>query len=56
MWKIGNRSFLVKHQLSQLETAMVHTDSRMEDTGPAAPAGGADYDARLEAAAVGVER
>ncbi|MFF5085337.1 hypothetical protein ACFY36_50560 [Actinoplanes sp. NPDC000266] len=29
MWKIGTRSYVVKHQLSRAETAMVHTDGRM---------------------------
>ncbi|GIM89831.1 hypothetical protein [Paractinoplanes toevensis] len=29
LWKIGVRSYVVKHQLSRAETAMVHTDSRM---------------------------
>ncbi|MEV6848848.1 hypothetical protein [Actinoplanes sp. NPDC051411] len=48
LWKIGNRSFFVKHQLSQVETAMVHTDSHMELDQPE-PVSGADYDARLEA-------
>ncbi|MCM4083906.1 hypothetical protein [Paractinoplanes hotanensis] len=53
LWKIGTRSFVVKHQLSQAETAMVHTDSRMEADEPAEPVDGADYDARLAAATDG---
>ncbi|MEU4243991.1 hypothetical protein [Actinoplanes sp. NPDC026619] len=53
LWKIGTRSFVVKHQLSQVETAMVHTDSRMTTDEPGDhPAG--DYAARLEAATNGV--
>jgi hypothetical protein len=53
LWKVGNRSFVVKHQLSRVETAMVHTDSRMEADEPPAPVDGADYDARLAAATDG---
>ncbi|MET7391885.1 hypothetical protein ABZS66_00090 [Dactylosporangium sp. NPDC005572] len=30
LWRIGNRSIVVRHLLSGIERAMVHTDSRME--------------------------
>ncbi|WP_436528244.1 hypothetical protein [Actinoplanes sp. HUAS TT8] len=53
LWKIGVRSFVVKHQLSNAETAMVHTDSRMEATDPADELSPKEYDERLEAVAAG---
>ena len=34
LWKIGVRSYVVKHQLSRAETAMVHTDSKMTAVEP----------------------
>lgn len=49
LWRIGTRSFVVKHQLSRAETAMVHTDSKMETDEPHMPISSADYDARIEA-------
>ncbi|GGQ83837.1 hypothetical protein [Couchioplanes azureus] len=55
LWKIGNRSFVVKHQLSRLETPMVHTDSRMEYVEGVDDLSDADYDHRLEAASTGAE-
>ena len=30
LWKVGNRSFLVEHRLSPLESELVDTDARME--------------------------
>ncbi|MEV0132632.1 hypothetical protein AB0H83_29750 [Dactylosporangium sp. NPDC050688] len=30
LWRIGNRSIVVRHQLSSVERQMVHTDSQME--------------------------
>jgi hypothetical protein len=51
LWKIGTRSYVVKHQLSRTETAMVHTDSRMEATEPADELTPQEYDERLEAVA-----
>ncbi|MGI5185519.1 hypothetical protein ACQEVZ_55680 [Dactylosporangium sp. CA-152071] len=30
LWRIGNRSIVVRHQLSTVERRMVHTDSQME--------------------------
>ncbi|BEL12846.1 ATP-binding protein [Actinoplanes sichuanensis] len=53
LWKIGVRSYVVKHQLSSIETAMVHTDSRMEATEPADDLTAQDFDERLEAVAAG---
>lgn len=57
LWKVGLRSYVVKHQLSAAEQAMVDTDSRMRQA--AEPAGqsltDADYEAR-ESAAVGQVR
>jgi hypothetical protein len=54
LWMIGTRSYVVKHQLSQAETAMVHTDSRMEATGASRPDGNLDeLDVRQDAAADG---
>lgn len=50
LWKVGTKSFVVKHQLSTAERAMVATDSRMEyvpgvdDLPDAAPASGTDGD------------
>jgi hypothetical protein len=29
MWRIGTRTFVIKHQLSAIEAPMVHTDSKM---------------------------
>ena len=29
LWKVGTRSFLVDHRLSQAETGLVDTDARM---------------------------
>jgi hypothetical protein len=51
LWKIGTRSYVVKHQLSRAERAMVHTDSKMEATDPADELTPQDYDERLEAVA-----
>jgi hypothetical protein len=31
LWKVGNRSFLVQHQLSSIEIPLVDTDRRMID-------------------------
>ncbi|WP_238487286.1 hypothetical protein [Actinoplanes flavus] len=53
LWKIGTRSYVVKHQLSSIETAMVHTDSRMEAGEPADDLTAQEYDERLEAVAAG---
>ncbi|WP_233624179.1 hypothetical protein [Actinoplanes sp. ATCC 53533] len=53
LWKIGVRSFVVKHQLSRVETAMVHTDSRMEPDDDPVALSAQDYESRLEALAVG---
>lgn len=53
LWKIGTRSYVVKHQLSSVETAMVHTDSRMEAIEPADELTAQEYDERLEAVAAG---
>lgn len=54
LWKIGTRSYVVKHQLSSIEKAMVHTDSRMEVTEPADDLTAQEFDERLEAVAAGV--
>jgi hypothetical protein len=53
LWKIGVRSFVVKHQLSRVETAMVHTDSRMAPADDPVALSAQDYESRLEALAVG---
>jgi type IV secretory pathway VirB4 component len=53
LWKIGNRSFVVKHQLSTVEERMVHTDSRMEFVPGVDDLTDDDYEARLEAASTG---
>ena len=53
LWKIGTRSSVVKHQLSTMEAAMVHTDSRMEHVPGVDDLTDEDYQARLEAAATG---
>jgi len=37
LWKIGVRSYVVKHQLSRTETVMVHTDGRMTADQPQPP-------------------
>jgi hypothetical protein len=50
LWKIGNRSFVVKHQLSRYEAPMVHTDSRMDHVEGVDDLTDADYEQRLEAA------
>jgi hypothetical protein len=51
LWKIGTRSYVVKHQLSRAERVMVHTDSKMEATDPADELTPQEYDERLEAVA-----
>ncbi|WP_230860390.1 hypothetical protein [Actinoplanes aureus] len=51
LWKIGTRSYVVKHQLSTTETAMVHTDSQMEATETGDSLTPQEYDERLEAVA-----
>ena len=33
LWKVGARSFLVQHRLSDIEAPMVDTDQRMLDRG-----------------------
>jgi hypothetical protein len=53
LWMIGTRSYVVRHQLSRAETAMVATDSRMDATPQPGQLDGAEYEARLEAAADG---
>jgi hypothetical protein len=53
LWKIGVRSYVVKHQLSRVETAMVHTDSRMQPADDTTPVSVEDYENRLEALADG---
>lgn len=53
LWKVGNRSYVVKHQLSTVEERMVHTDSRMETLPGADALTDADYETRVEAAATG---
>jgi hypothetical protein len=53
LWKIGNRSYVVKHQLSRVETAMVHTDSRMETPDDPDMLSAQAYESRLEALADG---
>ncbi|MEV6524968.1 hypothetical protein AB0M43_23725 [Longispora sp. NPDC051575] len=55
LWRIGTRSYVVKHQLSTDEIAMVHTDSQMEAR-PELELTDADYDERLETAATGLAR
>jgi len=35
LWKVGRRSFLVEHRLSDLEAKLVDTDARMAGTEPA---------------------
>ena len=38
LWKVGRRSFLVEHRLSDLEARLVDTDARMAGTtGPTTP-------------------
>ncbi|MHB1445264.1 MAG: ATP-binding protein [Acidimicrobiales bacterium] len=37
LWKVGRRSFLVEHRISDLEARLVDTDARMAGTGPRAP-------------------
>ncbi|WP_432983282.1 hypothetical protein [Dactylosporangium sp. CA-233914] len=52
LWKIGTRSYVVRHQLSSIERGMVHTDSQMEaiaDTDERTD----DAEARIEAAFTG---
>jgi len=53
LWKIGTRSFVVKHQLSSAEERMVYTDSRMEFVAGVDDLSDEDYEARLEAASTG---
>ena len=53
LWKIGVRSYVVKHQLSRVETAMVHTDSRMQPADAPVALSAQDYESRLEALAAG---
>lgn len=53
LWKIGTRSYVVKHQLSRVETAMVHTDSRMETPADSDVLSAQAYESRLEALADG---
>ncbi|GAA2470751.1 hypothetical protein [Winogradskya humida] len=53
LWKIGTRSYVVKHQLSKAETAMVHTDSRMELADDPDVLSPQAYESRLEALADG---
>ncbi|MET7951972.1 hypothetical protein [Micromonospora sp. NPDC005324] len=57
LWKVGLRSYVVKHQLSSVEQAMVDTDSRMRDNPENEPRELTDseYEAR-ESAAVGQVR
>nr|WP_240947887.1 hypothetical protein [Planosporangium mesophilum] len=50
LWKIGTRSYVVKHQLSSMEADMVHTDSRMEAVAGVDDLPDAEHAARLEAA------
>jgi type IV secretory pathway VirB4 component len=33
LWKVGSRSFIVRHRLSEVEAAIVDTDGRMIDSG-----------------------
>jgi hypothetical protein len=51
LWKIGTRSYVVKHQLSQVETGMVHTDSRMQPADDPDTLSPDAYEERLEALA-----
>ncbi|GIH18962.1 hypothetical protein [Rugosimonospora africana] len=53
LWRIGTRSFVVKHQLSTVERPMVHTDSRMNVVPGIDNLTDADHEVRLEAAATG---
>ena len=53
LWKIGTRSFVVKHQLSRAETSMVHTDSRMEFVEGVDDLTEAEVADRLDAASTG---
>jgi type IV secretory pathway VirB4 component len=53
LWKIGTRSFVVKHQLSRTETPMVHTDSRMEFVEGVDDLTDADVADRLDTASTG---
>ncbi|MGC5310012.1 hypothetical protein [Micromonospora zamorensis] len=57
LWKVGLRSYVVKHQLSSVEQTMVDTDSRMRDNPENEPRELTDseYEAR-ESAAVGQVR
>lgn len=51
LWKIGTRTYVVKHQLSRVETAMVHTDTRMQAPHQARVVDPGDVERRLAAAA-----
>ncbi|WFE52974.1 hypothetical protein [Micromonospora sp. WMMD1155] len=57
LWKIGLRSYVVKHQLSTIEQPMVDTDSRMRHTPDQGrrPLTDAEYETR-ESAAIGQVR
>jgi len=37
LWKVGNRSFLVEHRLSPIESSLVDTDGRMRSPNSEAP-------------------
>ncbi|MFD0576100.1 hypothetical protein [Dactylosporangium darangshiense] len=52
LWKIGTRSYVVRHQLSSIEKAMVHTDSQMEAL-PDTDEHASDAESRIEAAFTG---
>ncbi|MFI5496587.1 hypothetical protein [Actinoplanes sp. NPDC051859] len=51
LWKVGNRPYVVKHQLSRMETPMVRTDSRMELVEGVDGLSEDDYEQRIEAVA-----
>ena len=48
LWKVGNRPYVVKHQLSRIETPMVRTDSRMEHVEGVDDLSDEDYQQRIE--------
>ena len=47
LWKIGNRSYVIKHQLSAYERDMVDTDGRMRRTDSAEQIGDDEYESRV---------
>jgi hypothetical protein len=47
LWKIGNRSYVIKHQLSAYERDMVDTDSRMRRAEGADELGDDEYESRV---------